>query len=450
MAAKFLNIVQRGIRRIPIGLLKYGTGVVENFPKLSLCVIFLSTSPLIDHCLYKRALRELEHPILHCLETGSRPPPLPYSSVSIDRQPVKESLLEVIKDSRSNVAADDHSFQIVLGPSGTGKTLLTRQVCNEITLGVLYHEIYEPAEIGKELANACGLKLGPSGVLDLMLSYIPGGRYIHYHVLPESRATAIGYVLDKLAKETVTFKKQHSFVPCLFIDGVDLLAKEDPSAFVKLVDRAKHLSNSNSLKIILVSSEGKILPLIRTTSSISRAARVMEILDVPDEDAVRFLSTHMPEDIAKAVAEVTGGRFVHLQQACGIYMSEKKSNFDQKTVINSIKKSLVNRNVNEPLVQVLKYAHFDLSKDIMRCVLSEGSVRHEDIITKLSEQLAIDRNLSTTVKHAATLNVKNNMVMAEVSEAIEQLVSVNLLRYQANGDITCHNRLVSKYLKDKL
>ena len=91
------------------------------------------------------------------------------------------------------------------------------------------------------MAEACGIKLRPSGVFHLLLSYIPGRRYVHYHVLPKSRKGTIGYVLDKVAKESVTFKEEHGFIPCLFVDGVDLLAKEDQAAFIALIDRAKHL-----------------------------------------------------------------------------------------------------------------------------------------------------------------------------------------------------------------
>ncbi len=63
-------------------------------------------------------------------------------------------------------------FHVVLGPPGSGKTLLTRQVCNVLTDGVLYHEIYEPAVVAEELGKACGLKLGPKGVVDKLLGQL--------------------------------------------------------------------------------------------------------------------------------------------------------------------------------------------------------------------------------------------------------------------------------------
>ena len=65
----------------------------------------------------------------------------------------------------------------------------------------------------------------------------------------------------------------------------------------------------------------------------------------------------MPENTAKAVAEITGGRFVHMLQALDIFASEKKTNLDQMGILNTVKEDLVHRNVKEPLVQVSKYAH---------------------------------------------------------------------------------------------
>ena len=175
----------------------------------------------------------------------------------------------------------------------------------------------------------------------------------HYHVLPKSQKGAIGYVLDKVAKESVTFKEEHGFVPCLFIDGVDLLAKEDQAAFIALIDRAKHLSNSNTSRIVLVSSEGMVMPLFRTTSSISRATKVREVVDISDGKAVCFLLIHMPENTANAVAEITGGRFVHMLQALDIFASENKTNLDQMGILNP----LTTANIKRELSEIAKYFH---------------------------------------------------------------------------------------------
>ena len=148
--------------------------------------------------------------------------------------------------------------------------------------------------------------MGPKSVLDSLLRFVPGGRYVHYHQLPTTLHVAISYVLDQVVEQALHFKAKYGFSPCLFIDGVDLLGKNNPEAFIHLVDRAKYLANRDTLRLILVSSEGSILPLLQQTSSTTREARVVEVADIPDEKAEKYLSKSMPEDIAKAVVKETG------------------------------------------------------------------------------------------------------------------------------------------------
>lgn len=91
----------------------------------------------------------------------------------------------------------------------------------------------------------------------------------------------ITFVLQCLEERAPRFKKEHGRSLVIFIDGVDLLAKECKTVFTALVDRAKHIGNKGAMKIVLVSSEGHVMPLINETSSKTRCvAKVFEILDM--------------------------------------------------------------------------------------------------------------------------------------------------------------------------
>ena len=74
-----------------------------------------------------------------------------------------------------------------------------------------------------------------------------------YH---ENFPGGISYVLDAIADAAKRFKIQHGVTPVLVLDGVDLLAKSNPAAFVVLIDGAKFLANKGSLRIVFVGSEG--------------------------------------------------------------------------------------------------------------------------------------------------------------------------------------------------
>jgi len=72
-----------------------------------------------------------------------------------------------------------------------------------------------------------------------------------------------------------------TIVPILFIDGVDLLAKEDKELCGALVTFASTLANCNKLKLILVSSKGSIIPLIEMLSATNKGL-VYEIGDIDE------------------------------------------------------------------------------------------------------------------------------------------------------------------------
>ena len=64
------------------------------------------------------------------------------------------------------------------------------------------------------------------------------------------------------------------FYTRLFIDGADFIAKYQPKLYVSLLDHAKVYSNSKDITIILVSSEGNVMPLIEKASLSSHKAEI--------------------------------------------------------------------------------------------------------------------------------------------------------------------------------
>ena len=56
------------------------------------------------------------------------------------------------------------------------------------------------------------------------------------------------------------FTTKNNLMPCLFIDGVDLLAAADEDASLRLVSYAKEFANNRLMHIVLVSSKGSVIP----------------------------------------------------------------------------------------------------------------------------------------------------------------------------------------------
>ena len=159
-------------------------------------------------------------------------------------------------------------------------------------------------------------------------------------------------MLDVVAEQAVKFKKIHGYARFV-IDGIDLLAKKAPNIFTDLVDRAKYLSNSGRLRLIFVSSESKVMPLILSTTSHTRAAPVVEVVDISDGEAEKYLGRVMSKDLANQVVALVGGRFVHMMSALEIYKEagkDKENKMDVTNVMCLIKEYLVAKYIKHGLM----------------------------------------------------------------------------------------------------
>ena len=117
-----------------------------------------------------------------------------------------------------------------------------------------------------------------------------------------------------LVKHVKYFGEKHGFMPTFFIDGIDLVAKSDENQCIQenIVNEAKCLANAGSIRIVLVSSEGTIMPLLQNISSYSRA-KTIEILDIDEKKTVKYLVDYeMPEMLAINVFALVGGRLTML------------------------------------------------------------------------------------------------------------------------------------------
>ena len=203
-------------------------------------------------------------------------------------------------------------FGVIIGPSGCGKTYAVRDICNKFPTGVLYHEIEMAETFASGLAKEIGMKLSPTTAFDVLLSYISPS-YCHYHCLEDCHNKALEKVLGVLVKAATTFKTKYKKTPVLFINGIDILTKRDEVLCEALITKAKILANSNTLRIVLISSEGSIMPILERLSASNRAI-IYEVGDLRDMEALKYLIENgVGIKAAKESVNCVGGRLVYLQ-----------------------------------------------------------------------------------------------------------------------------------------
>ena len=217
------------------------------------------------------------------MEMGSKP------EGSVAQLYPRLELKNAMKELYVNNKGDSTCFRVIVGPSGTGKTIAVKDLCHTYPEGMFYHKISDPKSFVLALAEEVSTKIKPSSVFDLMLEYI-SAKYCHYHLIPDYPLEGIAVVLNTLREAAVEYKSRHGRVPILFLDGSDILAKHDEKVFNRLLIHAKILANDNKLSIVFISSEGSVLPLLEDSSGSNCALKVLEILDISDKEVVRYLT----------------------------------------------------------------------------------------------------------------------------------------------------------------
>ena len=96
------------------------------------------------------------------------------------------------------------------------------------------------------LAKEIGMKILPTTILDLMLGYV-SSHYTHYHVLPESQQSGIKMLMEVLEVAAARYRQKHNKIPVLFINGINLLVKNQKELFHSLVTLAKIMANNGQL-----------------------------------------------------------------------------------------------------------------------------------------------------------------------------------------------------------
>ena len=378
-------------------------------------VLLTCLGGVADYYMQRRAQNKLVWALDSALEEGTRP----ASFKTRDGTRVARSHL--VSDIHSRlIAASGNFFGVVYGPVGAGKTDATREACRFHPKGVLYLEVYEPRNLARELAKTAHIPLDEHAhLLDYIVHRAGIKRYSACYRLPRDlEHEGVSQVLDILAARAVRFREKHGRMPCLFIDGVDLLSKENPGAFVALVDKAKALASNGSLRLVLVAGDGGALSVIEQTPSVSKQDVPVHVGDISDDEAESYLiRSGLSTPLSKRIIQLTGGRFAHLEKA--LWVCSAASSHDDAALYSAVRQSLYASAERTLLRARLVHTspEYELKKEILKCVLTAppAGMKEGELMERLCRRWSygsVEAAIGELVKHSVLRSGDQNMLLA--------------------------------------
>ena len=202
-----------------------------------------------------------------------------------------------------------------------------------------------------------------------------------------------------------------------------MLLKHQPDVFSKLVDVAKQHGSDWSLNIIFVSSKGNVISQLVDTLS---PANKLEILDISDQEAIKFLSCDMSERLAKSVVQLVGGRFKYLINAAWVIQNSKatwKSKKEGPKILSEV----------EQLQRIKDFLHHKYIQGWVK-YSSRDSCGHAAMVVS---QIAKDGPVTVDALHG------------DIGNVIPELYECDILRYDIDGNICFDSKLIKNYMNDR-
>lgn len=199
------------------------------------------------------------------------------ASATVERASLHDQLVELLRPQNTR------QYAIVMGAPGTGKSTAIRKAARESSSsvnGVVYYLVQYPDNLSTGLAALLGCRKSTLAK-------------------EEPRATWL-QLEPQLLEGAAAFMLAHGRPATLVLDGVDVIAKEDPTFLDMLQNFARNAADAGVLRVVFVSSDGAASARLESRSEWSRAADPLEVGDISDVQAVDFLvkSNETKPDVA--------------------------------------------------------------------------------------------------------------------------------------------------------
>ena len=289
-----------------------------------------------------------------------------------------------------------------------------------------------------------------NGMLSVRRDFIPKKYVMHtfvltvysYHFsLPDDDIKALGYVVKEINMQASRYYEKYNKRPTMVIDAVDWLAKNNYELFKALILLMKQAVNNSSLNVVLVSSEGHVLPMLDKQSESSRS-KVFYVGDVDFIEAEALLTRcGIPNNLSSKVVSYIGGRLILLYHAQDAYKKNCYHEIDQLEELDEKKKEEMKWN------EMKKYLWNLVGKHVTNAGLRPGynSFEHKKFVVELlmkSGELPFH-------KLVEELRGKFKLSGETASNVVDHLIRCNVLS-TVNELVTFQSTLHKQYLEELL
>lgn len=270
----------------------------------------------------------------------------------------------------------DSQYVVVVGAAGTGKSTAVRKALLDLAKprGVVY---FLPPTLLSGFSSGLASALGyyrPIRWADRVARLLSGESKEEPAAPPHaSEQHASWQSLEPVLLSAATnYRDRHKAPAVLVLDGMDLVAREAPDLFLKVQDFAKKCADLGVLRLVLVFSDGAALPLLQSSSAITRADVIYEVGDIADEEASEWLRTHCavdPDRAAALVSLIAGGRFPLLRKCAASHQPVEA----------------ISHEMDVETRDSLRRAGVSPSAPLFRALLLRGQVESADALAMLPE-----------------------------------------------------------------